>query len=88
MFFLRVETEKFFFGAETMSETEGEWTDLLHESSLESATAQVSSKPVSVPEPTVTLSHQTWYATSPRKGNTLATMTHVFGPAIGESVNR
>ena len=38
-----------------MSEVEGEWAELLHESALEAATAQASAKPASVPEPAVTL---------------------------------
>ena len=39
-----------------MPEVEGEWADVLHESAREAATAQASAKPVSVPEPAVTLS--------------------------------
>ena len=39
-----------------MSEAEGEWADVLHESVREVATVQVSAKPVSVSEPPVTLS--------------------------------
>jgi len=31
-----------------MSEAEGEWADLLHESALKAATAQASAKPASV----------------------------------------
>ena len=46
----------------------------------ETSTAQDSTKPVSVSEPTVTLPQRTQYATSPPKGNTLASMTHFFGP--------
>ena len=57
-----------------MSEAKGEWVDLLQESALEAATAQASANPVSVPEPDVTLPQRTRYTTSPRKGNTLATM--------------
>ena len=39
---------------ETMSEAEGEWADLLHESALEAVTAQASAKPASEPKPAVT----------------------------------
>ena len=38
-----------------MSEAEGEWADLLHESALEASRAQASAEPASVPEPAVTL---------------------------------
>ena len=63
-----------------MSEVEGEWAELLHESALEAATAQASANPVSVPEPDVTLPQRTRYTTSPSKGKTLATMARFFGP--------
>ena len=63
-----------------MSEAEGEWADVLHESAREAATAQASSKLVSGSEPAVTLPQRTRYTTSPSKGNTLATMARFFGP--------
>jgi hypothetical protein len=52
-----------------MSEAEGEWADLLHESALEAVTAQASAKPASVPKPAVTSPQRTRYATSPQKGS-------------------
>ena len=57
----------------TMSEAEGEWADLLHESVLEASRALSPAKPASVPEPTVTSTQRTRCATSP-------TMAHFFGP--------
>ena len=60
--------------------------DLLHESELETTTTQVSTKSVSVSDPGVTLSDRTRYTTSSRKGNTLPTMTHSFGP-VGSVVS-
>jgi len=52
----------------TMSEAEGGWADLLHETALEALSSQASAKPASVPEPGVTLPQQTRYAVSPQKG--------------------
>mmetsp|Transcript_41603 Transcript_41603/g.61184 ORF Transcript_41603/g.61184 Transcript_41603/m.61184 type:complete len:133 (-) Transcript_41603:750-1148(-) len=63
-----------------MSEAEGGWADLLHESALEASSSQTSAKPASVPEPGVTLPQQTRYAVSPQKGSKAVTMVHFFGP--------
>jgi len=64
----------------SMSEAEGGWSDLLHESALEASSSQASANPASVPEPGVTLPQQTRYAVSPQKGSTAVTMAHFFGP--------
>jgi len=47
-----------------MSEVEGGWSDLLHESALEASSSQTSVKPASVPESGVTLPQQTRYYSS------------------------
>ena len=62
---------------ETMSDAEGEWADLLHNSTMEAVTAQASAKPASVPKPTVTLPQRTRYATSPQKENRAMTSKRV-----------
>jgi len=64
----------------TVSEAEGGWSDLLHETALEASSSEVSAKPASVPEPGVTLHQQTRYAVSPQKGRKEVTMAHFFGP--------
>ena len=58
-----------------MSEAEGGW---LHETALEASSSEASAKPVSVPEPGVTLPQRTRYAVSPQKGSKAVTMAHFF----------
>ena len=52
-----------------MSEAEGGWADLLHESALEVSSSQTTAKPVSVPEHVVTVPETPRYACSPQKGS-------------------
>ena len=69
-----------------MSEAEGGWADVMDESVRETATVQVSTNPVSVSEPDVTLPQRTWFVTSPPKRKTLATIARFFGP-VGSAVS-
>ena len=59
-----------------ISEAEGGW---LYETALEASSSEASAKPVSVPEPGVTLPQRTRYAVSPQKGSKAVTMAHFFG---------